>query len=114
MVVLIGEWGFLVREHNNRVGFEVVVDLTHLDLVAFLGHTSVDAASRVDVHEHQCVIFPGQRVDELPISDFQLISTTLQPRWTRNFSAALTVFSLSLYMMNLLCFDSLPLWPSAL
>lgn len=80
MVVLIGEWGFIVREHDNRVGFEVVVDLAHLDLVAFLGHTSVDAASRGDVHEHHRAVFPGHQVDGasafgLPVALDDLVAT---------------------------------------
>lgn len=63
MVVLIGEWGFIVREHDNRVGFEVVVDLAHLDLAALFGHAAVDAGSRGDVHEYHRAVFPGHQVD---------------------------------------------------
>lgn len=35
MVVFLGERGFVIREHDNGIELEVIVDLALLDLVAF-------------------------------------------------------------------------------
>lgn len=35
MVVLLGERGLVIREHDNGIELEVADDLAHLDLVTF-------------------------------------------------------------------------------